>query len=126
VLLASAALLRALGTKNDARYNLKIVDVGGPKPAPSQAPAPVAAVPVDDSAPADTEVIDTPSDTPVSEETTSGADAWAHLRSDDTSDDSSDAGTDGVDESSTGEETEESSVVEKTRKELEDLADINI
>src|SRR3954468_1781798 len=25
-------LLRALGTKNDARYNLKIVDVGGPKP----------------------------------------------------------------------------------------------
>jgi predicted RNA-binding protein YlqC (UPF0109 family) len=26
-------LLRALGTKNDARYNLKIVDVGGPAPA---------------------------------------------------------------------------------------------
>jgi predicted RNA-binding protein YlqC (UPF0109 family) len=26
-------LLRALGTKNDARYNLKIVDVGGPRPA---------------------------------------------------------------------------------------------
>jgi hypothetical protein len=25
-------LLRALGTKNDARYNLKIVDVGGPMP----------------------------------------------------------------------------------------------
>jgi predicted RNA-binding protein YlqC (UPF0109 family) len=25
-------LLRALGTKNDARYNLKIVDVGGPRP----------------------------------------------------------------------------------------------
>lgn len=25
-------LLRALGTKNDARYNLKIVDVGGPGP----------------------------------------------------------------------------------------------
>lgn len=25
-------LLRALGTKNDARYNLKIVDVGGPAP----------------------------------------------------------------------------------------------
>lgn len=26
-------LLRALGTKNDARYNLKIIDVGGPAPA---------------------------------------------------------------------------------------------
>ena len=29
-------LLRALGTKNDARYNLKIVDVGGPPPARQQ------------------------------------------------------------------------------------------
>ncbi|HVS79156.1 MAG TPA: KH domain-containing protein [Candidatus Saccharimonadales bacterium] len=28
-------LLRALGTKNDARYNLKIVDVGGPRPSAS-------------------------------------------------------------------------------------------
>jgi uncharacterized protein len=25
-------LLRALGTKNEARYNLKIIDVGGPRP----------------------------------------------------------------------------------------------
>src|ERR1044071_7537807 len=30
-------LLRALGTKNDARYNLKIGDVGGPKPQSSSA-----------------------------------------------------------------------------------------
>src|SRR5438477_2755338 len=27
-------LLRALGTKNDARYNLKIIDNGEPRPAP--------------------------------------------------------------------------------------------
>src|SRR5207253_1097448 len=33
-------LLRALGTKNDARYNLKIVDVGGPRPARDDTPAP--------------------------------------------------------------------------------------
>lgn len=34
-------LLRALGTKNDARYNLKIVDVGdgAPAPAPASKPA---------------------------------------------------------------------------------------
>ncbi len=47
------ALLRALGTKNDARYNLKIVDVDRPesergtprqKSAPVQETAPVAAV----------------------------------------------------------------------------------
>ncbi len=37
-------LLRALGTKNDARYNLKIIDNGEPRPRPSDAPA--------DSAPA--------------------------------------------------------------------------
>lgn len=35
-------LLRALGTKNDARYNLKIVD-NGPGPGPSHYPAPGAA-----------------------------------------------------------------------------------
>src|SRR5438270_10187216 len=32
-------LLRALGTKNDARYNLKIIDNGIGGPAPSRAPA---------------------------------------------------------------------------------------
>lgn len=47
-------LLRALGTKNDARYNLKIVDVGGPRPARDDKPAALDqtaddAAPVDDS-----------------------------------------------------------------------------
>src|ERR1700752_2718250 len=64
-------LLRALGTKNDARYNLKIVDVGGPRPSHSDqddswaprddAPASSdqsvgtddAATPTDDSQPSD-------------------------------------------------------------------------
>lgn len=48
-------LLRALGTKNDARYNLKIVDTGGPGgsgggPADDadDAAAPVASAPVSD------------------------------------------------------------------------------
>jgi len=35
---ALRTLLRALGTKNDARYNLKIVDVGGEKPDRSERP----------------------------------------------------------------------------------------
>jgi len=35
---ALRTLLRALGTKNDARYNLKIVDVGGEKPEKKQRP----------------------------------------------------------------------------------------
>jgi predicted RNA-binding protein YlqC (UPF0109 family) len=40
---ALRTLLRALGTKNDARYNLKIVDVGGerpPRPEREDRPAP--------------------------------------------------------------------------------------
>src|SRR5260221_1189627 len=47
-------LLRALGTKNDARYNLKIIDVGGPRP-PRQdsADGDQSARPADDSTPAD-------------------------------------------------------------------------
>lgn len=36
---ALRTLLRALGTKNDARYNLKIVDVGGEKPERKDRPA---------------------------------------------------------------------------------------
>lgn len=44
-------LLRALGTKNDARYNLKIVDVGGP--APRRQRDDDQAQPADDSANAD-------------------------------------------------------------------------
>lgn len=68
-------LLRALGTKNDARYNLKIVDVGG-------APVPV----------------------PVGDEPTAASD-------------------DDVEEP---EAQEDSDVVSKTRKELEDLDDLDV
>ena len=32
-------LLRALGTKNEARYNLKIIDVGGPRPPRDDSPS---------------------------------------------------------------------------------------
>jgi predicted RNA-binding protein YlqC (UPF0109 family) len=49
-------LLRALGTKNDARYNLKIIDVGPPPNRDSSASQPSASQPSDDNgsaAPAD-------------------------------------------------------------------------
>ena len=73
-------LLRALGTKNDARYNLKIVDTsegeGGHRPAPASSSAPA----------------------------------------DDSSDDDDDNKSD----------EKESEVVANTRKELEDLDDLDI
>ncbi len=61
-------LLRALGTKNDARYNLKIVDVDRPEgmaesDAPA-APAPVAAKPTTDEA---DEAVEETTDKPVEE-----------------------------------------------------------
>lgn len=43
-------LLRALGTKNEARYNLKIIDTGGPGgPHRDDSAAPAAATPTDDA-----------------------------------------------------------------------------
>lgn len=50
-------LLRALGTKNDARYNLKIVDNGEPRPA-SDKPAQTSDDSTDDTGSDDTSVTD--------------------------------------------------------------------
>ena len=59
-------LLRALGTKNDARYNLKIVDTDGGSGARQSAPRDDA--PADDSTVAeDTTPADEPADNPVEE-----------------------------------------------------------
>lgn len=66
-------LLRALGTKNDARYNLKIVDVDRPGGVGDDAAvaAPVTAIPADDSqttSSADDQAVDNSTDTPVEEQ----------------------------------------------------------
>ena len=108
-------LLRALGTKNDARYNLKIVDNGVPRPdrAPreengtvsedswsSEGPAPAApAEPADSTAEA-------PEETPVEAEETAPVAA---------------------EEAPVEEETRDSNdSVSRTRKELADLDDLDI
>lgn len=93
-------LLRALGTKNDARYNLKIVDNGEPRPdmpreqqpaSDSQAQAPVATVQDDD---------------------------LADLKADD--DEPSAPKADRKDDSA------DNSMVSKTRRELEELDDLDV
>lgn len=83
-------LLRALGTKNDARYNLKIVDNGEERPASS---------PRKESKQSDSE---------------GSEDSWSSSKSDEK-----------VDEIAS-EEPKESDVVAKTRKELDDLDDLDI
>ena len=59
-------LLRALGTKNDARYNLKIVDTDGGSGATQSQPRAAAQVD-DDDASDDTTAADEPADKPVEE-----------------------------------------------------------
>lgn len=95
-------LLRALGTKNDARYNLKIVDNGEPRPEMSSESQPQA-VPSDD---------DTP--TPPAK-----TDDLADLKADD-EDDFSAPKRDQKEESS------DNSMVSKTRRELEELDDLDV
>jgi hypothetical protein len=85
-------LLRALGTKNEARYNLKIVDNGEPRPERDNAATSPAATATDDSRQTTVQDNALPEDDAVS------------LR----------------------DEAPENDVVSKTRKELEDLDDLDI
>lgn len=82
-------LLRALGTKNDARYNLKIVDNGVDSGSRSSASS-------------------SPSNSSSSDDNSDDDDAWS------------------VGSSDSHSSTEESDVVSKTRKELEDLDDLDV
>lgn len=91
-------LLRALGTKNDARYNLKIVDNGEPRP-PRDDPAPAA----NDDTP-----IDEPAGTP---------DDVGSATDDDTVDKKEE-----VEPSSTS----GASLADRTRAELADLDDLDV
>ncbi len=92
-------LLRALGTKNDARYNLKIVDNGEPRPERSEQSNRDDA-PSDDNQPV-------ASDDDQAQGDTSGQDA-----------------AEPVEEERT--EEDHASVLSQTRKELEDLDDLDI
>lgn len=92
-------LLRALGTKNDARYNLKIVDNGEPGAGRSQSAT------GDDHA-------DNSDDAVTAQDTTVRRDDLSDLRDDD--------------DDRTKKSDDSSSVVSKTRKELEELDDLDV
>jgi len=93
-------LLRALGTKNEARYNLKIVDNGEPRPERDAAPSDQAS--------------DQPADDAGSDDTASTV---TKPLDDDLDDD---------DTSVSDKDVRESDVVSRTRKELEDLDDLDV
>ena len=115
-------LLRALGTKNDARYNLKIVDNGVPRedysapaePAQETSETPEAPVATDEPK-AEPEV-----EEPVPEQAAQ-KDPWSS-----SADDSAVAASDDDEESSGEDDDKESDAASRTRRELRDLDDLDV
>jgi len=119
-------LLRALGTKNDARYNLKIVDVnGGDRPPRDNRDDNRQQAQQDDNSVANdaAAVVATTAVAGDDSSSSDGASQWAHLSS--SSDDDDTLASD-EDEAQKTDENKENSVVEKTRQELADLDDLDI
>jgi hypothetical protein len=95
-------LLRALGTKNDARYNLKIVDNGPPRPERTYS----------DEAPADTNRASAAADSDKPDD---------HQRQDDVAKEPTEEPA-----KETPTEKDHDSVLRQTRKELEELDDLDV
>jgi predicted RNA-binding protein YlqC (UPF0109 family) len=105
-------LLRALGTKNDARYNLKIVDVGGPRPSHQTS---------DDSRSAQQSDDDVPQDEAPAEEPAAKAEAAPAAK-----DTSADDAVEDARAEEAAKEDKPSDVVSRTRAELADLDDLDV
>jgi len=105
-------LLRALGTKNDARYNLKIVDNGPPKPEKTESPKPLE----DSSLPAE-------------EDKSPNEGVWGEdePQQQEQASDNGDADTsEEAEEDKKQEQSSGSETLAKTRKELDDLDDLDV
>ncbi len=111
-------LLRALGTKNEARYNLKIVDNGEPRPRRDDNQT----MTNDDSS-ADSNYNDS-TDSNSDSSTMTTNDAAADVPVDDVPSDSWSNNDSPASEET--DNTEEESVASRTRKELEDLDDLDV
>lgn len=111
-------LLRALGTKQEARYNLKIVDNGEPRPErterPEQSTSDRDYAPKEESSYTqnDSQSTDNSNEESVA---TKSEDSW------NSSNDSSSAAQDAANDSG-----EEESAIQRTRRELEDLDDLDV
>jgi predicted RNA-binding protein YlqC (UPF0109 family) len=109
-------LLRALGTKQEARYNLKIVDNGYPRPEREEQSESNDSRPVREEQQAPVKESQEVSSSPVPEQqSTRSEDSWG------SEDDSASAAQDAANDSG-----EEESAIERTRRELEDLDDLDV
>lgn len=110
-------LLRALGTKNDARYNLKIVDNGEPRPRRDN-----------DKTETKEEPEEKPKEAEKETEKDSGSDKYASFTDDNNdfaSDKPSETSPDSDDTDNTDDQ-KDNDVVSKTRRELADLDDLDV
>jgi predicted RNA-binding protein YlqC (UPF0109 family) len=112
-------LLRALGTKNDARYNLKIIDTGSPEDRRQEPPAQTS----DDSpaAVADTPVDDTVVSDDAQHDDDVSSDEAASTDDDIAMDDEVEPA-----EPTTHDESNHSDLASRTRAELADLDDLDV
>lgn len=108
-------LLRALGTKNDARYNLKIVDNGEPRPRYDDRPAPARA---DDNAPSNDDV-----STPIANDSTDQPVADEPAAEDAANESMEPIDSEPVEQKPVDDHED---VLSKTRKELEELDDLDV
>lgn len=116
-------LLRALGTKNDARYNLKIIDTGYPpgdreQRIENREETPSKAASSDDLVPDD----QTAAPEPVASDNSAPVDAPANKPAASSAADDIDMTDDDLPETP----SEHSDVVSRTRKELADLDDLDV
>src|SRR5262249_45292761 len=112
-------LLRALGTKNDARYNLKIVDTGSPEGREQKAKSKMQK--------ADDQASDSVADTPINDSTSTAADDQTvtdeleeQLKDESTASENADSQVDDQ------EDAPESDLATRTRAELADLDDLEV
>ena len=109
-------LLRALGTKNDARYNLKIIDTGPPPVRDHDTSQPSS----DDSQAA-------PADEPAADATAKDDVQPAATSTDEPASKADDINMDDEElPEIPSEDTDHSSVIDKTRKELAELDDLDV
>lgn len=113
-------LLRALGTKNDARYNLKIVDTGPPRERTHSDDGGGSAAPGDDvaSAPSDDSDDNATASQPADDSTVDQPDESAKADDSPVEDDEL--------PQKPSESTSHADVISRTRKELADLDDLDV
>ncbi|HET7827908.1 MAG TPA: KH domain-containing protein [Candidatus Saccharimonadales bacterium] len=118
-------LLRALGTKNDARYNLKIVDAGGPRPSSAgsdddQKPVEQSGDSDNDEAPTD----DEPAVKPTDDESTAADDQTVSDEIEEPRQDENTASEN--DEADEADQDNRSDLASRTRAELAELDDLDL